>query len=578
MVTVSFRAFHEILGTLPGPKASISVTRMRALSLVAAMACAACCVRAQNASPQPMRYPISGSVYNSATGEPVRRALVKAFASGAQLYAFTGGDGRFEIDAVPEGMVTITAERPGYLNSQMNGQPQPSSFKVGPGTNDFRIPLQPAARLSGTIVDPDGEPVEGVSVQVEMDQIMNGRKQRQTRGSSATDDTGTYRMEDLPPGEAYISTGSRPLLPGQVYLARYYPDAEDAATAQPVQLGAGQEAQANFTLRPAKAFSVSGVVTGLPSGQWPMTWLENAAGERQFQGQMRFDPTHGRFTVLLAPVGVWTLHFQANDHRGSTLEADQPITVTDADIRGLQVLMKPAITIPVEVNNAAPVPMQTGNVTFISGSTNFATGFRSQLSAQVSLVPENNWRNEQYYSQYRSNAIPDPAQAPDENRPPPPLEIPGVRPGKYQVHVQAIGMQQCVDTVTSGSTDLTRNPLIVADGAEPPPIVVNMRNDCGGVMIVAHSDEQNASAILLLFPPTPVSDPLVQYLQADGKTAAMLSNLTPGEYRVYAFSNADGLEYMNPEALRDFSPETVTVEPNGRANITVNVIQRGSKN
>ena len=51
------------------------------------------------------RYPISGTVVNSVTSEPVRRALVRVNSGQEQLVAFTGGDGSFQLASVPEGPV-----------------------------------------------------------------------------------------------------------------------------------------------------------------------------------------------------------------------------------------------------------------------------------------------------------------------------------------------------------------------------------------------------------------------------------------------------------------------------------------
>jgi hypothetical protein len=55
-------------------------------------------------------------------------------------------------------------------------------------------------------------------------------------------------------------------------------------------------------------------------------------------------------------------------------------------------------------------------------------------------------------------------------------------------------------------------------------------------------------------------------------------NLAPGEYKVFAFdSSIWRLEYMNPEVLLRYASRaaSVTVSTNGKAHITVDLIQAG---
>ena len=133
------------------------------------------------ANPNLKRYPISGTVFNSVTNEPLPRALVRINSGQDQRVAFTGGDGRFQIADISEGMTWISAQRPGYFDPcSLSNSPDcanRSGHKVGPGTNDFRVALTPGAKISGTVLDSDGEPVEGLQVQLMGEQIANGRKQ-----------------------------------------------------------------------------------------------------------------------------------------------------------------------------------------------------------------------------------------------------------------------------------------------------------------------------------------------------------------------------------------------------------------
>ena len=68
---------------------------------------------AQDAGSQ-QTYTLSGSVANSATGEPVLHALVRTNGT-VQRFAFTDNEGHFQIDGMPLCQVTVTAQKPGFL-------------------------------------------------------------------------------------------------------------------------------------------------------------------------------------------------------------------------------------------------------------------------------------------------------------------------------------------------------------------------------------------------------------------------------------------------------------------------------
>ncbi len=59
---------------------------------------------------------------------------------------------------------------------------------------------------------------------------------------------------------------------------------------------------------------------------------------------------------------------------------------------------------------------------------------------------------------------------------------------------------------------------------------------------------------------------------ADGKFS--LTNLTPGAYRLFAFNDISDLEYANPEALRDFTGQQVTLGPNEKTNVQLDLVTR----
>ncbi|MBV8866800.1 MAG: hypothetical protein JO210_15505, partial [Acidobacteriaceae bacterium] len=80
------------------------------------------------------------------------------------------------------------------------------------------------------------------------------------------------------------------------------------------------------------------------------------------------------------------------------------------------------------------------------------------------------------------------------------------------------------------------------------------------------------SGVLLLTSETSFLEP--QILGFQGNQSMTVSNLSPGSYRLYAISDLDGLEYANPQAMREIPSEIVNLEPNGKTAIAITVLNR----
>src|SRR4051812_37833647 len=73
-----------------------------------------------NQTPTTGAYSFSGIVVNSATGEPIPRALVTLNMQ-TQRMVMTAADGRFEFTSLPEGLAIIYARKPGFFTPQETG-------------------------------------------------------------------------------------------------------------------------------------------------------------------------------------------------------------------------------------------------------------------------------------------------------------------------------------------------------------------------------------------------------------------------------------------------------------------------
>ena len=519
----------------------------------------------QNPPAKGKHYPVSGTVLNSVTSEPIRRALVRVTSGGEQYVAFTGADGRFQLPGVLEGTAFLSGERPGYFDSRsLSNSPfaqANAGNQVTSGTNDFKVLLTPEAKIVGTALDEDGEPIERLQVIVLSRQIVQGRKLLTTKGSGMTDESGAVRIDGQVAGAVVVCTATRPVESlinkvAEVYPPRCFPNSPDLSSAQSIELVAGGEARADFKLQAIPGFSVAGVVQG-GNGSYVGAWIDTPGSQTAAFGGMEMNPSTGKFVIRAVPNGTWNFHFRGNDNQGKAFEAYQQITVGGADVSGLQVVLQPEVEIPVEIRYTGSDSSQVSGQNTQQPAANIA-------SAQVQLVPASEGEAGQYYS----SQMPNPNNEPGASQA---IAIRGVPQGTYKVYAQSLG-GGCIDGVSSGNADLSREQLIVAGGAAPAPITVTMRRDCATLDVTTHSDAGGAPGVVVLASDSPALQPQIVPVQANG--SASFQNLAPGSYRIYALSDLEGLEYANPQAMRGIDSETVTLAANQKSSVNLQLVRR----
>jgi len=503
------------------------------------------------------RHTITGTVYNGLTGEPVRRALVRMW--GPQpATVLTGVDGRFEIEDVPEGPINLTATKPGFFDAQSMPRQWKQKLEAqvaGPGSNDFRVLLYPAGRITGQVSDPDGDPVEQAQVQVFAEQITNGHKVWQQRSSTSSDDDGQYRIGNLVPGR-YIVYAMGHVLPGlsldapkQVSAPLYYPDARDRTSAQRIDIQPGQEFRADFHLRAERGFRISGTFTGAPATSGVSLSIQNENGQILSFGNINVDQSHGRFVVTAVPAGTWTVKLFANDNTGHFYQVRQDVAVNGSDVDNLPLVLHPSVSIPVVVNHASTQPepeLQPGGARRIVNAT--LTAADPLIFQQHGMV----WHPERE-AWFFDN----------------------VEEGRYKLDVQG-WRDECLDSASYGNIDLLRNYLVVSSGGTSGPITIDMRSDCATLTARMAPGADQALAFVVVVPTSSFSEPKVLQAVAQGRLpqpAGPALTLSPGTYQVYAFTTLEDLEYANPEVLREYPNQTIDLSPGQKLELTVDPIE-----
>jgi hypothetical protein len=326
---------------------------------------------------------IRGRVVAADSGTPIRRAQVRAQSGElrANRLVSTDAQGRFEFKDLPAGRWNLTASKAGYMTLRYG---QKRSFEAGSPIEvadaqvmeraDFSLPR--GAAITGRIFDEYGDPVANARVQVLRYQTVQGQRRLTPAGAGdQTDDTGSYRLYGLSPGDYYISAtlrgGNGPFLDDNngdstSYAATYYPGTGSITEAQRVTLGVGQEQpNVNFALQPVRTVKITGTAlssmgTALSNGMVTLMPAEGVGGPGggpvmfTFGGNGRVRPD-GSFTIANVAPGNYTLMAVAGPGGGrgggfalriggpggaaDEIEmATMPLTVGNEDVTGLTVV------------------------------------------------------------------------------------------------------------------------------------------------------------------------------------------------------------------------------------------------
>src|SRR3989442_2429121 len=304
---------------------------------------------------------IRGRVVAADTGTPLRRAQVRAMAGELResRIATTDAEGRYELKELPAGRWDLTATKAGFVTLRF-GQRRPFEagrpIEVGERETMARVDfaLARGAAITGRIVDEFGEPVAMARVQVMRYQAFQGSRRLMPVGiGDQTDDTGSYRLYGLSPGDYYVSAVLRGGMMGldsddtTSYAPTYYPGTGNVAEAQRITIGLGQEhPNVSFALLPTRTVKIMGTVVDsqgkpLTNGFVMLMDASEIPGPGMMMGsgggRVRRD---GSFTLSNVSPGSYTLVANAPPFGADATPetASMPLTVGNEGLGGLQLV------------------------------------------------------------------------------------------------------------------------------------------------------------------------------------------------------------------------------------------------
>ncbi|MBP7776396.1 MAG: carboxypeptidase regulatory-like domain-containing protein [Acidobacteria bacterium] len=353
---------------------------------------------------------LRGVVVAADTGAPIRRAQVRASAPGVQDTRTTLSDeqGRFEIKELAGGRYTIVATKGGFVSLQY-GQRRPSEpgtpvdLAAGQTLEKIVVGLPRGSVITGRIADEFGEPLTGAQVRVLRYGYAAGARRLLPAGQSdRTDDQGTFRVFGLSPGDYVVSatlnedralfrqrSGGDDEAATTGYAPTYFPGTTNAADAQRVTVGLGQEVSGiGFGLSLMPLAKVSGRVVGMSGLELAglvMALPDDTVRQAMSQPRGAAVNADGTFELRGLAPGRYTLVVGGRGRQGGDEPTGRtPITVSGVDLTGVAIaLAPPASVVGVVQTDTGAVGLRSSQVriSFTPAQPAGTTGLRSRGGA-----------------------------------------------------------------------------------------------------------------------------------------------------------------------------------------------------
>ena len=426
---------------------------------------------------------IHGAVLSTVDKKPIPRALVTLMDS--HRSALTDDKGQFAFSGVPFGTEDVSVQKPEFLCPAMRSPQAPHCFQnVVVVSNDVAVNLamMPQAVVTGRIVDQTGEPGAKLHLFLMQRTVDNGLFVWNVLGqtSANTDSEGNFRIANLEPGFYLLKTAS--MADSEVgrtdrdhgYAGTYYPGTPDQSAARPLVVHAGEEFKADLVVmherfQPVElSFALNG-----QGRQGGIGW--GFAGKlREEYLQSDFESSHD-VIHLFAPAGdykvVFTVNLPTDPKTGSpepwpdgtklpysgSVEftvKDQPVTVT-------AIPSQQPITFPLHVR--AMLTEQEKRKAAVQADGVYEPPSASfTLSAQLLEFDANShWRADKDLGDFEFEKIP---------------------PGRYAVKA-SMYRDTYISSLTCGSINLLREPLIVGPGVPVCSIEAVVRDDLASLTV-----------------------------------------------------------------------------------------------
>jgi protocatechuate 3,4-dioxygenase beta subunit len=508
---------------------------------------------------------LSGRVFASDSGKPLRRARVRAVGNDPRdaRAVSTDADGSWQMKQMPAGRYTIDVSKGGYVGLSYGQrrpfeQGKPVEVADGQVVEKLDVILPKGSVISGRVVDEFDEPLAGVRVAAMRYRYFSGQRRLMNApgagASDTTDDIGQYRLHGLSPGDYYVvaSFGVNVAMEKSDdktgYAPTYYPGTPVLAEAQRVTASEGQETPAiGFALEPIRLATVSGTATDshgkpLANGMIMLTSPSMTTGG-PLSGATMIKPD-GSFSISNVVPGDYVVQTVARSDMeaiaatGSTSNlrvsevALVPLTITGGDITGLAVISMPTGTAHGRIifEGGAPAGIRTGSV----------------MMASVPIVLE-------------QLSLGGTAQIADDWS----FEMTGLA-GKRVIRAN-LPTGWFLKSVVLNGADITDTPAEFKAGEETTGLEITLTQKMASVTgtVQTAKGEATSDYVVVLFAADPAKwgtqTRFVRAVRADQSGAFLANGLPAGEYLGVALRYLEPGEEGDPEVLERLRPQATPV-------------------
>jgi hypothetical protein len=317
---------------------------------------------------------VEGTVVNSATGEPVRKARVTLAPFGRDEDAFattTDSSGHFLIDEVDAGRYSLTAARSGYTQprSAHGSAKDHAVFTLDQGQKmkEVVVKLAPEGVIEGRVLDEDGDPVDNVAIVCISVGYKDGKHKLMVQAGASTNDLGEFRLPGLTAGKYMVSAVfhaqnmrggvvlERPArAPGQAaeqaYVTTYYPHTMNPNSASTIEVSPGAQISGiNLTPMRARTVHIKGRVGAAAQVHAAQIFLRLYPRDEMQPGVPQFGSPvapQGDFLLVGVAPGSYVLHASCFTRDGKVYSARMPVEVHDSNIEGIELEVRPPTEVP----------------------------------------------------------------------------------------------------------------------------------------------------------------------------------------------------------------------------------------